>query len=58
MTWVDNQPAVGGTPFAVIGIVDDVERRADTLLGAMIPGGTARVVRGAARSEPADALRR
>ncbi|WP_433297737.1 ABC transporter permease [Actinoplanes sp. CA-030573] len=43
ITWVDNQPAVfiGGTPFAVIGIVDDVDRRADTLLSAVVPAGTA-----------------
>jgi putative ABC transport system permease protein len=49
ITWVDNQPAVfiGGTPFAVIGIVDDVDRRADTLLSAVVPAGTAQAIWGA-----------
>jgi len=49
VTWVDNQPAVfiGGTPFAVIGIVDDVDRRADTLLSAVVPAGTAEALWGA-----------
>jgi putative ABC transport system permease protein len=48
VTWVDDQPAVfiGGVPFAVIGIVDDVDRRADTLLSAVVPAGTARAVWG------------
>ncbi|GIE98716.1 ABC transporter permease [Paractinoplanes rishiriensis] len=48
ITWVDNQPAVfiGGIAFSVIGIVDDVERRADTLLSVVVPAGTAEVVWG------------
>lgn len=48
VTWVDDQPAVfiGGAPFAVIGIVDDVDRRADTLLSVVVPAGTAHAVWG------------
>ncbi|MEV4348431.1 ABC transporter permease [Actinoplanes sp. NPDC049596] len=48
ITWVEDQPAVfiGGAPFAVIGIVDDVDRRADTLLSVVVPAGTARAVWG------------
>ncbi|MBB4741522.1 putative ABC transport system permease protein [Actinoplanes octamycinicus] len=48
VTWVDDQPAVfiGGAPFAVIGIVDDVDRKADTLLSVVLPAGTARAVWG------------
>lgn len=49
IAWVDNQPAVfiGDTPFAVIGIVADVDRRADTLLSAVVPAGTAEALWGA-----------
>ncbi|MBW6438585.1 ABC transporter permease [Actinoplanes hulinensis] len=49
VTWIDEQPAVfiGGTPFAVIGIIDDVDREAGTLLGAVVPAGTAEAVWGA-----------
>ncbi len=48
ITWIDNQPAVfiGGTPFAVIGIVDDTDREAGTLLSAVVPAGTAEAIWG------------
>ena len=48
ITWVDNQPAVfiGDTPFAVIGIVGDVDRQADTLLSVVVPDQTAQAVWG------------
>ncbi|WP_433831235.1 ABC transporter permease [Actinoplanes sp. CA-015351] len=49
ITWIDEQPAVfiGGTPFAVIGIIDDVDREAGTLLSAVVPAGTAEAAWGA-----------
>ncbi|GAA4854355.1 ABC transporter permease [Kitasatospora terrestris] len=43
ITTLDTQPAVfiGGRPFAVIGIVDEVQRKADLLLSVTVPRGTA-----------------
>lgn len=40
---LDASPAVyiAGLPFTVIGIIDDVERNADVLLGAIVPTTTA-----------------
>lgn len=48
ITWIDNQSAIfiGGTPFAVIGIVDDTDREAGTLLSAVVPAGAAEAIWG------------
>lgn len=43
ITTLETQPAVfvGGRPFTVIGIVDDVRRKADLLLSVVVPRTTA-----------------
>ncbi|MFB7943833.1 ABC transporter permease [Kitasatospora phosalacinea] len=43
ITTLDTQPAVfiGGRPFLVVGIVDDVRRKADLLLSVTVPKGAA-----------------
>ncbi|MFJ8442773.1 ABC transporter permease [Kitasatospora griseola] len=43
ITTLDTRPAIfiAGSPFAVVGIVDDVRRKPDLLLSVMIPRGTA-----------------
>lgn len=43
ITTLDTRPAVfiGTEPFTVIGIIDDVERKADLLLSVMVPRTTA-----------------
>ncbi|WP_406224528.1 ABC transporter permease [Streptomyces canus] len=48
ITTLDTQPAVfiGDVPFTVIGIVDDVQRKADLLLSVVVPRTTAERVWG------------
>lgn len=43
ITRLDTQPAifVGDTPLTVIGIIDDVQRQAETLLSVIVPSSTA-----------------
>lgn len=43
ITTLDTRPAVfiDGEPFAVIGIIDDVQRKADLLLSVVVPSSTA-----------------
>ncbi|MFE7547621.1 ABC transporter permease [Streptomyces gardneri] len=55
---VDNQPVVfiNSTPYSVVGIVSDVERLPDLLLGVMIPESTALRAYGPPRDSPARML--
>ncbi|MGW5458799.1 ABC transporter permease [Streptomyces sp. NPDC003996] len=48
ITTLETQPAVfvGGRPFTVIGIVDDVRRKADLLLSVVVPRTTAQRIWG------------
>ncbi|WP_406130478.1 ABC transporter permease [Streptomyces canus] len=43
ITTLDTRPAVfiDGEPFAVIGIIDDVQRKADLLMSVVVPSSTA-----------------
>ncbi|MFE5946813.1 ABC transporter permease [Streptomyces sp. NPDC056480] len=52
------QPAVfvDGEPFTVIGIVDDIERKADLLLSVIVPRATAAKIWGPPRDTPASML--
>ncbi|WP_328871571.1 ABC transporter permease [Streptomyces sp. NBC_00287] len=55
ITTLENAPAlfIGGEAFSVVGIVGDVERKADLLLSVVVPRGTAERVWGAENvSEP------
>ncbi|WP_406053673.1 ABC transporter permease [Streptomyces sp. NBC_01077] len=58
ITTLTAQPAVfiGEQPFTVIGIVDDVERKAELLLSVAIPRATAEAIWGPPRDEPASML--
>ncbi|MDX6744439.1 ABC transporter permease [Actinocorallia sp. A-T 12471] len=49
ITRVEEQPAVfvGDTAFTVIGVIDDVERHAETLLSVLVPANTASALWGA-----------
>lgn len=58
ITRTDNQPAVfvNGTAYTVVGIVSDVRRLPQTLLGMVIPSATALRAYGPPADSPAQAL--
>lgn len=58
ITRTDNQPAVfvNGTAYTVVGILSDVQRLPQTLLGMIIPTSTALHAYGAPVDSPAQAL--
>jgi putative ABC transport system permease protein len=57
VTRLDAQPAifVGGVPLTVIGIIDDVDRQAETLMSVLVPDATARQLWAGHGSRPAEA---